>query len=41
MTAKAIAGLYLITPAGPDALVLDTVRAALRGGARIVQYRDK
>ncbi len=41
MTAKAIAGLYLITPAGSDALVLDTVRAALRGGARVVQYRDK
>jgi hydroxymethylpyrimidine kinase/phosphomethylpyrimidine kinase/thiamine-phosphate diphosphorylase len=41
MTAKAIAGLYLITPAGPEQQVLDTVRAALRGGARVVQYRDK
>lgn len=41
MTAKAIAGLYLITPAGPERRVINTVRAALRGGVRVVQYRDK
>ncbi|OOG21928.1 thiamine-phosphate diphosphorylase [Thioalkalivibrio denitrificans] len=36
-------GLYVITPDGaPDAAQLQTrVTAALRGGARIVQYRDK
>ena len=32
-------GLYAVTRPGPD-LVAD-VAAALRGGARIVQYRDK
>ena len=36
-----IKGLYFITPSGPDATVVKTVRAALRGGARVVQYRDK
>jgi thiamine-phosphate pyrophosphorylase len=35
-------GLYAITPETPDAAdCLARVRAALRGGARIVQYRDK
>ncbi len=36
-----ITGLYLITPQGSDEKVLDTVREGLRGGVRIVQYRDK
>lgn len=42
-TAWRLNGLYLITmqgSAGSDALVAD-VRAALRGGAALVQYRDK
>jgi thiamine-phosphate pyrophosphorylase len=35
-------GLYAITPERSDSLLLATqVEAALRGGARIVQYRDK
>ena len=38
MTAR-LRGLYAITRPGPD-LVSD-VAAALRGGARVVQYRDK
>ena len=33
-------GLYAITD-GPRADLLDAVAAALRGGARLVQYRDK
>lgn len=42
MDAAALRGLYLITPDGldPDVL-LQRVAAALRGGARLVQYRDK
>lgn len=36
-----IQGLYLITPQGSEEHILNTVRAGLRGGARIVQYRDK
>ena len=36
-----IQGLYLITPQGTADHVLNTVSAALRGGARVVQYRDK
>ncbi|GHU04380.1 thiamine-phosphate synthase [Betaproteobacteria bacterium] len=41
MNAK-LRGLYAITPETPDAAdCLVRVRAALRGGARIVQYRDK
>ena len=41
--AARIRGLYVITPDradGPEALA-DAVAAALRGGARVVQYRDK
>lgn len=35
-------GLYAITPDGlPDDVLLERVEAALRGGARLVQYRDK
>ena len=35
-------GLYAITPDGlPDDLLFAHVEAALRGGARLVQYRDK
>lgn len=35
-------GLYLVTRETADsAALLHTVRAALRGGARLVQYRDK
>jgi len=35
-------GLYAITPDGlPDYVLLERVEAALRGGARLVQYRDK
>jgi thiamine-phosphate pyrophosphorylase len=33
-------GLYVITP-GPRANLLDACHAALRAGARILQYRDK
>ena len=36
-----IQGLYLITPQGSDEQILSLVRAGLRGGARVVQYRDK
>ncbi|PLX87593.1 MAG: phosphomethylpyrimidine kinase, partial [Desulfuromonas sp.] len=34
-------GLYLITPEGTKKQVLQTVQAALDGGAKMVQYRDK
>ena len=36
-----IQDLYLITPQGTDEQILALVRAGLRGGARVVQYRDK
>jgi hydroxymethylpyrimidine kinase / phosphomethylpyrimidine kinase / thiamine-phosphate diphosphorylase len=36
-----INGLYLITPQGTDKHILGVTRAALMGGARVVQYRDK
>ena len=36
-----ISGLYLITPQGSDEKILQTVREGMRGGARVVQYRDK
>lgn len=36
-----IKGLYLITPQGSDEQVLKVVRAGLRGGVQVVQYRDK
>jgi hydroxymethylpyrimidine kinase/phosphomethylpyrimidine kinase/thiamine-phosphate diphosphorylase len=36
-----INGLYFITPAGTAEAILLATRAALRGGARVVQYRDK
>jgi len=38
-----IAGLYAITDPGlqPPGQLVDAVAAALRGGARVVQYRDK
>ncbi len=36
-----IQGLYLITPEGSEEYILNTVREALRGGAQVVQYRDK
>ncbi len=36
-----IQGLYLITPEGPEEYILNTVREGLRGGAQVVQYRDK
>ncbi len=36
-----IEGLYLITDADPDDQFFERVRAALRGGVRILQYRDK
>jgi hydroxymethylpyrimidine kinase/phosphomethylpyrimidine kinase/thiamine-phosphate diphosphorylase len=36
-----IKGLYFITPSGPAEAILLSARAALRGGARVVQYRDK
>ncbi len=36
-----IQGLYLITPQGAEEHILSTVSDGLRGGARIVQYRDK
>jgi hydroxymethylpyrimidine kinase/phosphomethylpyrimidine kinase/thiamine-phosphate diphosphorylase len=36
-----IQGLYLITPQGSDKQVLNVVREGLRGGAEVVQYRDK
>ena len=36
-----LSGLYLITDANHDDALPDRVAAALRGGVRIVQYRDK
>jgi hydroxymethylpyrimidine kinase/phosphomethylpyrimidine kinase/thiamine-phosphate diphosphorylase len=36
-----IKGLYLITDADSDGRLAERVAAALRGGARVVQYRDK
>lgn len=36
-----IEGLYLITPQGSDEHVLKVVSEGLRGGAQVVQYRDK
>ena len=36
-----ISGLYLITDDNRDGALLARVAAALRGGVRIVQYRDK
>jgi hydroxymethylpyrimidine kinase/phosphomethylpyrimidine kinase/thiamine-phosphate diphosphorylase len=36
-----INGLYFITPAGTGEAIVAAVRAALLGGARVVQYRDK
>ena len=36
-----IQGLYLITPRGSEQEIVDLVRAGLRGGVRVVQYRDK
>lgn len=42
LTSRRIAGLFAITPEEPDTNVLaQKVRAALAGGARIVQYRSK
>ena len=41
-TPMALSGLYAITPDGlPAQTLLDQVTAALRGGVRLVQYRDK
>ena len=36
-----IQGLYLITPQGSDEQILHVVREGLRGGVRVVQYREK
>ena len=36
-----INGLYFITPSGSAESILLAVHAALQGGARVVQYRDK
>ena len=42
MNRKAIAGLYVITPDWDDtARLLGAVAAALAGGARVLQYRNK
>ena len=38
---KKMQGLYLITPNGSEEFILETVRLGLKGGARVVQYRDK
>ena len=39
---RSLRGLYAITPDGlPDEVLLTRVDAALRGGARLLQYRDK
>jgi len=39
---RSLRGLYAITPDGlPDDQLFARVEAALRGGARLVQYRDK
>lgn len=41
-TKRPLRGLYAITPDGlPDEVLLDRVGAALRGGVRWLQYRDK
>ena len=41
-TRTLIGGLYAITPDEPDtAILLQKVRLALQGGARVVQYRNK
>lgn len=39
MPDERLRGLYLLTRPGPD--LLDATAAALRGGAHLVQYRDK
>lgn len=36
-----INGLYLITPHGTEEQILSVTQAALLGGAKVVQYRDK
>jgi hydroxymethylpyrimidine kinase/phosphomethylpyrimidine kinase/thiamine-phosphate diphosphorylase len=36
-----INGLYFITPAGTDDGIVAAVRAALLGGVRVIQFRDK
>lgn len=39
---RSLRGLYAITPDGlPEDVLLARVEAALRGGARLLQYRDK
>ena len=39
---RSLRGLYAITPDGlPDDVLLERVEAALRGGVRLLQYRDK
>ena len=39
---RSLRGLYAITPDGlPDDVLLTRVEAALRGGVRLLQYRDK
>ncbi len=38
---KRLAGLYLITDSDQDGKLLSRVKSALKGGTRIVQYRDK
>ena len=39
---SAISGLYAVTPDAPDTqLLLEQVEAALAGGARVLQYRNK
>ena len=39
---NAISGLYAVTPDAPDThLLLEQVEAALAGGARVLQYRNK
>jgi len=40
MTSRIPSGLYVVTD-GPRADLVDACAAALRGGARILQYRDK
>lgn len=40
--ARTVSGLYAVTPEITDTAILsDKVEAALRGGARVVQYRNK
>jgi thiamine-phosphate pyrophosphorylase len=43
MTKTPLQGLYAITPAAPlpIATLVDQVGAAIAGGARVIQYRDK